>query len=243
MNLDVCSIGFIKAKFKLPDRLSSHQARLDAFIDLYPTARRTNHFIYLALGHQNIRDNDHGRDLVRTIKTLKGKITRVDFSVDLAEQFDFDAYKLAMDEKYKNQTMTDKLGLPQIYSSLEGTTVYIGKRPSGRFFRVYDKAAEILAKKKVDIEMHLTRFEIECKRDQVKPYLALFMSGATQAIVDDMAARYHVPQVSTSPNKILPSESAQEKNSCWSFVHRYRRIIAEAYYTDLQAFIDIIGEN
>lgn len=243
MDDEFCAIGYIRAKFKIEPEEPGKRARIDQWADQFKSTRRTNFFVYVQLGHSELRDNDHGRRIVREIKALGGKITRVDFAVDIAESFDFDAYKAMMDEKYKHQTMEEKIGLPQLYTSLEGVTVYVGKRPSARFFRAYDKAAEIKARHKVDIDMALTRFEIECKRNVVPLYLGLFMAGNTKAIVDDMSARYHLPNLSDNPKRVLPTEDDQNKCSIWAWVHRYRRIIREAYTTDKEAFLDIINER
>lgn len=243
MDDEFCSCGYIKAKFDIDPEKPGLQKRIDAWTDLFSSTRRTNYYVYIQLGHESIRDNDHARGIVQQIKALGGKITRVDFSVDLASAFDFRRYYICMCCRYRHQTFDEKVGLPQEYTSPEGNTVYVGKRSSARFFRVYDKRAEIKAKKKTDIDFDLTRFEIECKRDAVPVYLALFMAGNTRAIVDDMAARYYLPAIADNPNRILPTESSQDKGSIWDFIYRYRRIIREAYYTDQTAFLDIIKER
>lgn len=54
----------------------------------------------------------------------------------------------------------------------EGETVYVGGGASTRFMRVYDKQAEVMAKLGIDIG-HLTRFELENKRDAAEAVLKL----------------------------------------------------------------------
>lgn len=238
--VDECSIGYIKAKFTIDPERPGLQRQVDAWSDLFASTKRTNYCIYVALGHGDIRDNDHGRAIVNQIHNLGGKVTRVDFSVDLPQPFDFDHYYRCMCCRYRHPTMTEKTALPQQYTSPQGDTVYVGKRSSARFFRVYDKRAEVKAKNKVDIDFALTRYELECKRNAVTLYLPLFMSGRLDMIVQDIAARYHVPEIATAQNRVLPMETSQDKNSVWSFIHRYRRIIKEAYTTDRTAFLDII---
>jgi hypothetical protein len=238
---DAVSIGYIKVKFDIDPERPGLQRKVDAWTDLFETTRRTNYCIYVALGHESIRDNEHGRDIIRQATALGGKITRLDFSVDLCNDFDFITYYRCLCCRHRHQTMQDKIGLPQLYTSPAGDTVYVGKRSSARFFRVYDKTAEIRAKKKLDIGFALTRYELECKRSAVAVYLPLFMQGRLSEIASDMAARYHLPEIAESQNRILPTESGQAKNSVWDFVARYRRILKLAWLEDKDAYLDIIG--
>lgn len=238
---DVMSIGYIKAQFPhTPDHpgLAKKVAR---FTSQYPTRRVTDYFTYIALGHTLLTDNDDARRIVHEIFGLGGKITRIDLAVDVCDAFDFKSYHEMMNEYYKHPEFGKTIGLPARITSLTGDTEYIGKRSSARFFRVYDKRAEVLAKKRVDIGFDLTRFEIECKRLAVGPYLGLFMVGKTDVILADIADRYRLPWLVDHPKRILPTSDNQNKSSIFDFVYRYRRILKTAYETDKRSFLDLIG--
>lgn len=241
--MEDCQLGFVKIRFPIKDLSPPKVRNIDRMIANYKNVHRTNYSIFVQLGHQDLTDNETARDLIRDLKREGARVTRVDFTVDLCIPFDFQGYKTAMDQAYETQTMDKKIGLPSLWTSLQGDTVYVGKRSSARFFRVYDKRKEVLAKQKVDIGFELTRFEIECKKSAVGFYLPLFMSGNTQAIVQDIAWRYNLPVLCEEPARHIPDDVEDTTSSPWAFVFRYRRIIRQAYYTDTQAFLDILGEK
>jgi len=227
--------GYIKAKFALRPDLPLGQHESYRWAQSITRPRVTTHFVYVSLGHQLLPDNDTARDHIRTIKMLKGKITRVDFCIDYLGKLAFDAF-------YKLHN-NDQKPMPSIVKSPTGITVYVGKRSSARMLRVYDKRGEILAKSKIDIGFAMTRIELEIKRNMVHRYVALFMSGRTDIILSDIQHLYGLRGFCQSHEATRPTEQREKEDSLWNFVTRYKRIIQRAYLTDIDAFLDIIGVN
>ncbi len=243
MDDESVAIGFIKAQFKIPE----HKRYVDcAFYDFcheFANVRTTTHYAYLTIGHDILTDNATGRQLINEILHLGGKITRLDFAVDVCQAFDLAGYHQAMVEVYKSNPKKPPIGLPSLWDSPNGKTVYVGKRSSSRMLRAYDKRAEILAKKRVDIGFALTRFEIEVKRDRVDKYRYLFMSGQTLAILQDIAARYRLPWLTDHPKRMLPKEPKTARSQPMAFVTRFKSVLLAAWLEDSSEFIDIIGAN
>lgn len=234
-------LGYIKVKFALTDHLSLNEAPFMEFCRQFSTMRVTGHFVYIVIGHDDIPDNHIGRELIAEIQRLRGKITRLDFCLDVQHAFDIGSYYWTMKKLYENKDVVKKMGLPSLLASPIGTTCYVGKRASARMLRVYDKRKEILYRKKVDIGFELTRFEIEIKRKLVPRYLRLFMSGHTQRIVDDIAVRYSLPWLADSPNKIKPFHVPVKRDGEMAFVFRFKSVIGRAYRDDQEQFLEILG--
>lgn len=225
--------GYIKVKFPLEPwtRLEEHASyRWSTEIS---TPRVTGHFIYVALGHKDIRDNAHARSLLQEIECHGGKVTRLDFHVDYQGTLDFDAFYILHDN--------DKRPTPSIVKSPSGVTVYVGKRSSARMLRIYDKQGEILAKKHVDIGYALTRIEIEIKRGMIQRYKTLFMDGNTLQILQDIQSLYGLQGFCESGKASKPFDVGDKSSNCFTFVHRFRRVIREAYLTDSTQFYEILG--
>lgn len=233
--------GYIKAKFLLPGSGELMDARHDYFTSQFKTRRVTANFVYITIGHDGIRDNEHARSLLKEIAELSGKVTRLDFSVDLCEKMDIPAFYKKTLAMWSDAETRGLLGMPSLITSPTGDTCYIGKRSSARMLRVYDKRAEILKRNKTDIGFDLTRYEIEIKRNAVRKYMSLFLAGNTKAILDDMCARYRLERLSDSPERIKCSSGKRAESSCWAFIERYKRIIREAYVSDTKQFVEIIG--
>lgn len=240
---DHVAIGFLKVKFAIPDRKRYVDCAFYEYLQDFSHVRTTTHFAYLTLGHEILTDNSIGRRIISDVKHLGGKITRIDFAVDVLQKFDLVGYKEAMVEVWRSNPKKPPVGLPALLDSPNGTTVYIGKRSSSRMLRAYDKRAEIKAKKRVDIGFELTRFEIEVKRERVEKYVHLFMSGNTLAILQDLAARYRLPWLTDHPKRILPKEPRSARSRPLGFVARYKKILFDAWCEDSEQFLDIIGAN
>jgi len=241
MDDDTLLLGYIKAKFPILSHVTLAEEPYMDFCKQFKSMRVTGHFVYVAIGHESIPDNHIGQQLIREIESLRGKITRLDFCVDVAQRFDIEKYYNTMYAVYKDADVKRRIGTPCLLTSPNGTTCYIGKRSSARMIRIYDKRAEVLYRKKVDMDMDLTRFEIEVKREQIAKYKSLYMSGNTQAIVDDMAERYALHWLSRSPNKIKPFEIPEKRSSELAFVERYKAILKRAWDHDKEQFIETIG--
>lgn len=227
--------GYIKAKFPvLPDKpLAEHGAYL--WIDGLKRPRCTSNFIYLSLGHSDIRDNDAARGLLENIEMLGGKVTRLDFCIDYLGKLDFTAFYELNDNQEKPN--------PSMVITPTGATVYIGARSSARMLRVYDKRGEILAKKKCDVGFDITRVELEVKRNMVARYLSLFMSGNLQAILSDMQSVGGLRGFCQEMKPSRPVEITDKSGDMWSFIRRYKRLLRTAYLDDRCQFFDTIGVN
>lgn len=234
-DFNAITCGYIKAKFALQgDKpLVEHPAYVWALTVKQP--RVTQHYVYLTLGHKDIRDNEHARRLITDIKAYGGRITRLDFSIDYCGRLDFDAFYTLHD--------TGARPVPGIWKTPHGVTVYVGKRSSARMLRVYDKRAEIEAKGKVDIGFDLTRIELEIKRTMVTRYCALFLSGKGDVILSDIQRLYGLRGFCESHKASKPIENRDKAESVWGFITRYKRIIGCAYREDKVEFLRIIGGN
>lgn len=237
---EAMGIGCIKAKFPLSETETLGENAAFKYTAQYPTRRVTGNFIYVMLGHEMLEDNEHGREVLREIFELGGWVTRLDFYVDLAEKFDFVGYYAMLKGLYARKPRP-RMGLPSLLTSPLGQTVYVGKRSSARMLRIYDKRAEVLAKRKMDIGYSLTRFELEVKRKEIPGYKALFIEGKTQAILNDVAERYLLPSLAVKPEKLSFSYASREKLGAMAFVVRYRRILKEAYVSKPLEFLEMLG--
>jgi len=193
----------------------------------------SDNFIYLTLGHKDIKDNAHARSLLCQIAKYDGKITRLDFNIDYLGLLDFDAFYALHDNERKPT--------PAILKSPSGATVYVGKRSSARMLRVYDKRAELATKKHIDIGFDMTRIELEIKRNMVERYLALFMAKNTLQILQDIQSLYGLRGFCESHPASKPFDTGDKSTDCFAFVRRFKRIIGEAYLTDKEQFYEILG--
>lgn len=240
---DECYCGYIKFQWK---KSESHVVWTDKFyanLRDFKSVRETDNFVYVQVGHDAIRDNNHARDIIRMVRETGGWITRLDFYIDIAEHFDIETYYTYMLEQWKAKKGRERIGMPIFWTSPEGDTCYIGKRSSDRMLRVYDKRNEILKRKGVDIDFDLTRYECEIKRKAVRRYETLFMAGNERAILQDMAARWALPQICDNPEKMLPLESGRGPRDPLAFVRRYRNILSEAYSDSPAEFMCIIKDE
>lgn len=232
---ELMQCGYIKAKFALRPDLPLWQHESYRWVKSVARARITTHFVYVSLGHELLPDNATAREHIRTIKMLKGKITRVDFCIDYLGKLAFDAFYKLHDN--------DEKPIPSIVKTPSGITVYVGKRSSARMLRVYDKRGEILTKTKVDIGFDMTRIELEVKRNMVTRYVALFMSGKTDMILSDIQRLYGLRGFCQTHKAVRPTENREKEDTLWNFVTRYKRIIQRAYLANIDEFLDIIGVN
>lgn len=225
--------GYIKAKFPYNPDLPLPQQTAFTWAKQFQSCRITEHYIYVQFGHKTIRDNDHALDILDTIARFGGKITRIDLCVDVMGLFPYDATYDLWD--------TGKPPWPSLIKSPHGKTLYIGKRSSARFLRIYNKRAEILYRKKLDVGFDFYRVEIEVKRNAIPLYLALFRAGNERALVGDIAKRYKLETILGKGHKLKPTDIPDKEISCFAFIHRYKRILKEAYTTDRAQFLEIIG--
>jgi len=167
---------------------------------------------------------------------MRGKITRLDFYVDYLGLLDHDVYY----ELVRGQ----KRFAPSRYESDDGWTIYRGKRSSSRMMRIYDKRAEILAKKRVDVGFDITRIELEVKRNWVKHYCYLWMSGKKESILSDIQALSELRGFcEKTPSTTLDTSTVEDIHSAMAFVMRYRCVIGSAYRANKGEFLEIIGES
>lgn len=234
-NIDHVQCGYIKAKFPITWGKTLKEHDCYTWVHEIARPRITPNFFYIAIGHDSIRDNGHAREILHRVSELDGKVTRLDFFVDYLGLLDFDVYYDFMDNGTRPK--------PREVRSPDGKSVYVGKRSSARMLRVYNKRAEVLAKKRVDIGFDITRIELEVKRDMVSQYRALFMSGNTLAILADIQKKYSLRGFCNSHETAKPLPAADKATSCFAFVQRFRRVISEAYNSDRSQFLDIIGEK
>ncbi|MCK5644324.1 MAG: replication initiation factor domain-containing protein [Gammaproteobacteria bacterium] len=235
---DVMQCGYIKAKFALRKGHRLDDTPCYCWANSVTRPRTTENFIYVSFGHATLPSNEMARGYIATIQSFGGKITRLDFCIDYLGILDFDAFY----ELHDN----DQQPTPSILKSPNGTTVYVGKRASGRLLRVYDKTAEILVKEKADIGFDMTRIEIEVKRNMIQRYLTLFMAGKTDEILADIQHRYGLHGFCESHKPVKPTHNRDKEGSLWDFVQRYKRILREAYLSDTRQFLrllEVTSEN
>lgn len=227
--------GYIKAKFAL--RPGTYLDEIPAYVWASDITRPrvTSNFIYVTLGHSLLPSNEIAREYLRRIAVYQGKVTRLDFCVDYLGKLDFKTFYDLHDNEQKP--------IPCMFTSPTGNTVYVGKRSSARMIRVYDKRGEILAKKKVDIGFDITRFELEIKRTMIERYRLLFLTGKTKTILSDMQNLYGLHGFCDTHDISKPFDIPEKNDNAFEFIHRYKRVIKEAYVTDKEQFLDIIGES
>ena len=231
--MDYLTCGYIKCKFPYNPDLPLAQQSAYTWARQFSSCRITDHFIYLQFGHSTIRDNDHALDILGTIKRLDGKVTRIDLCIDVMGLFPYDVMYDLWDIGHAPW--------PSLIKSPHGKTLYIGKRSSARFLFVFNKRAEILYRKKVDVGFDFYRVELEVKRNAIPLYLRLFVAGNENALVADIAKRYKLETILGQGQKLKPSDIPDKETSCFAFIHRYKRIIKEAYSADKAQFLEIIG--
>ena len=238
---ECCQLGFVRAKFALTDDKELLDIPCVQWAKQFQSFRHTENFCYITLGHSDITENEHGRELLHTIARLRGWCTRLDFCIDIEMSMDLLKYYLGQRRVYNAAPKNAKPPLPQLIHSPRGNTVYVGSRRSSRMLRVYDKRAEILVKKRVDIGFDLVRVELEVKDKLVEVYRRLFLAGNTRAILDDIATRYQLEWLSEHPNRILPRETSQQKAGAMAFVVRYQKAIRRALYECPDEFRETVG--
>lgn len=225
--------GYIKAKFAIERYRTLYEHPAYFLACRLGQPRVTENFIYVTLGHDKIQSNEHARWLLREIAEYGGKVTRLDFNIDYLGLLDFNAFYALHDN--------DRKPAPTILKSPGGTTVYVGKRSSARMLRIYDKRAEILSKKHVNIGFDMVRIELEVKRNMVKRYLALFMCKNTLQILQDIQNLYGLHGFCASHQSSKPFDIGDKSSDCFAFVRRFSRVIREAYLIDKAQFYDAIG--
>lgn len=232
---EAMQIGYLKAKFAIHRHGYLEDSAAYRWCNMITRPRVTESFIYITLGHSLLPSNEVARRYLRQIAFLKGKVTRLDFCIDYLGKFAFNSFYKLHDNGVPP--------IPSIVTSPSGQTVYVGRRSSARMLRVYDKRGELLKKTKADVGFELTRFEIEIKRNMIQRYLTLFMSGKTGVILSDMQSTYGLHGFCDSCEKAKPTDMPEKTDNIFAFVHRYKRIIKDAYSTDKEQFLDIIGEK
>jgi hypothetical protein len=230
---DAVYCGFIKAKFgHKPDAPLRYSQAL-RWASQFNSCRVTDYFVYIALGHTDLADNETAQAYIKSIDDLGGKITRLDFTIDILSPFAFSAYYEIMCGVHR--------GTPTLITSPRGDTVYIGRRSSQRFLRIYDKRAEIKARKKVDIGFDITRIELEVKRKLVSVYKRMFVNKEYKAILQDICTRYSLYNLVDGKRVIKPNKIADRISGPMAFVDRYKKVIRDAYMTNSAQFYETIG--
>lgn len=225
--------GYIKMKFVIIKDKELGQQEAYSYACTLKNPRVTRNFIYVALGHDDIRDNAHARDIIETCLAVGGRITRLDFFVDYEGTLNFDALYAILDTKQPPY--------PSLLKSPHGKTLYCGKRASPYLFRCYDKRKEIIHRLKVDIGYELTRLELECKRVQIAHVLTLFMSRQTSEILNIIQEKYKVRNFCKRTKMHKGALPTREKSDPMAIVYRYRQAIRAAYLKSPTEFYDCIG--
>lgn len=180
------------------------------------------------------RDQD-AIDIIKDARRLGGKITRVDFAFDYVYEFNYIAY-------YRK--MRQALGKDRVRLNLSrGKTVYVNKRTSARFLRVYDKRAETLNRTDVLVDWPWVRVELEVKRTAVEPYLVQYMTNP-DIIRTDVLNRFVLGELDVqteydSATVVISRRVAQ--GDPMEFIRRFRKAILRGYETDKKAFHTITG--
>lgn len=193
--------------------------------------RRTDKHLMLNLGHSLLGDRTRQLWLVDACTRIyTGKLTRIDLTIDLACTFDFREYHTLMVKQWQlSQHLFGKVGLPILYDSPQGLTVYVGKRGNARLIRVYDKRAEIKAKTKdhLDIGFDLCRIELELHGRIIGYYLNLWTQEQYDTICDDIAFRYSLPVLSSNARRAVVPRDCDDPDSKWRFIERYHKCIGD----------------
>lgn len=235
MNIDDEGVqcGYIKAKFGLHDgkEIWEHPAYVWAL--QFKNPRVTSSCIYVTLGHESIPSNERAMEILCEISMMKGKVTRLDFFVDYLGKLDFEAFYNLHDNSKKP--------MPSIVMSPSGVTVYVGKRSSDRMLRVYDKKAEVLAKRRVNIGFDVTRLELEVKGKMIARYRTMFLAGKQNEILYDIQELYGLRGFCERHEKSRPVDASSKDVSAMGFVYRFRQVIRRAVMADPGEFLRTIG--
>lgn len=236
INIDeIMQCGYIKAKFPLIDGKYLDENDSYKWCCSVKRPRVTANFVYIALGHKDLPNNDTAREYIKIVHRLGGHITRIDFCIDYLGLLDFDAFYELHDDGIPPH--------PSILKSATGKTVYLGKRSSARMLRVYDKRGEILSKERVDIGFDMTRIELEIKRNMIKRYVELFMAGKTVVILSDIQRLYGLHGFCEAHEPSRPTHNRDKGDNWWPLLYRYRRLIRRAYLDDIDEFLNILEVN
>ena len=119
-----------------------------------------------------------------------GQVTRVDLAVDVSAPWRIRKY---YDDALAGGCKT-KARKFSIIESTEGTTMYVGSRTSGKYLRIYDKAAQ------TNSTRPWTRVELECKgsfAQNISKYIQREGLRMIPAVIRGFADFEHVPAWAT----------------------------------------------
>jgi hypothetical protein len=203
--------------------------------------RKGQMFMYTVFGGEwfSMSDsaNQDGKDIVRQALATKGKVTRVDFAIDLQLTVDYDALYVYM------QSVLGKEYYVYRYTSQTGYTVYVGKRSSKRFLRIYNKRAEVNEKKGIDVGFDWCRIELEVKKEAIATYLLTFLNQSSDKIAQDIVTRYMLKGFfgdCLNDGDLLRVPRIRQKRDALLFCERYKRIIREAFLQNRRLFFKML---
>lgn len=186
--------------------------------------------------HKQGDPDAHAIDMLgRTV----GRVSRADFAFDFEQEVDYFRIFDGLKARYyaDGKPMSGKPQVTIWHSN--GSTVYVGKRSSSRFLRIYDKRQEMIARHNVDVGYEWCRVELEVKRDAVSDYVnCLKMGGPTarSAIAMDIEARYilsefgiDLPTDGSENLEMIRQTNRHKQSDALRFVRRYHAIIRRAF--------------
>jgi hypothetical protein len=160
-----------------------------------------------------------------------GHVTRFDLAHDWSlEKADSDQIWAAVDQC--------GLEIEKLTGS-KGTTWYINSRESGRFGRLYDKHAEILARTGVDVKFSILRFEVELKQECAPEYFAHFRR-CPETVVGDVAQRFNLTKFLEGSSKEVIRCMGAPAADPFAFVRKFYKCISYARALDPKLFDEII---
>jgi len=171
--------------------------------------------------------------IVSIILENRDKITRFDVAWDYSISYDIKGFY------DRNKKPDDNL---TIYDG-NGTTVQIAKRGSRFFARVYDKRAEIKAKRGVDVGFDWVRVEIECKRDMAAPCARAFLEKNDDVLIGWLVdTRPDVVEIIGDHKPMSkPKVPTRARAGHWWVVTHYRKAIKAAMEENIAEFRGIVG--
>lgn len=175
-------------------------------------------------------------DIIKDAIVMRGKITRVDFAIDIEEQLN---YRWLYDEMQRANPRKHV----HTWISRTGTTVYVGTRTSQRFLRIYDKQGETKHKFDVDVGFPWCRIELEVKRYAVERYIDAWLVNPND-VAYDIITRYglgNIVQIDYTAANTIDVPRLEVKSDAVRFVMRYRKIIGKAFEESPRAFFECIG--